>query len=139
MIEVVPQPRIDTLVDDPAGGRRRRTEYSGVAWFGGRPQAIAAGALVVSRGSARIESPFFLPDSLPYRPEHLADATLSVTVAITSLSEYVSMFDTVANFVADPSGAPTWVQVQVLASARVPVALSYRVVALTALEAVVEA
>ena len=37
-IEVVPNPRIDTLVVDAASGlQRRRTEYTGTVWFGGRP------------------------------------------------------------------------------------------------------
>jgi hypothetical protein len=38
MIEVEPQPRIDTLVRLPGGGEARRTEYTGTAWFDGKPQ-----------------------------------------------------------------------------------------------------
>ncbi len=135
MIEVVPQPRVDLLVDDAGGARRRLTEYSGVVWFGGRPQLTSMGAMSVTRG-ARIESPFFLPDSLPYRAEALAGASLSVTVAAANVSDHVYLFDHSARFVPDPGGRPTWVQVQVLATARVPVAFQYRVVALTAPDAV---
>ena len=37
MIEVEPQPRIDTLVRLAAGGEARQTEYTGTAWFDGKP------------------------------------------------------------------------------------------------------
>ena len=37
MIEVEPQPRIDTLVRRPSGGEARRTEYVGTTWFDGKP------------------------------------------------------------------------------------------------------
>jgi hypothetical protein len=38
MIEVEPQPRVDTLVRLPGGGEARRTEYVGTAWFDGKPE-----------------------------------------------------------------------------------------------------
>jgi hypothetical protein len=44
MIEVEPQPRIDTLVRLPSGGEARRTEYVGTAWFDGKP--IVAGLTI---------------------------------------------------------------------------------------------
>jgi hypothetical protein len=137
MIDVVPQPRIDTLVEVVDGGKRRRTEYSGTVWYGGRPQLTAMGSMSVTQG-ARIESPFFLPDSLPYRPDALGDAVLQSAVAAENLSDHLHLFEKSASFVPDPSGAPTWIQVHVLATARVPLALSYRVIALTALDAVTE-
>ncbi len=37
MIEVEPQPRVDTLVRLAAGGEARRTEYVGTVWFDGKP------------------------------------------------------------------------------------------------------
>jgi hypothetical protein len=37
MVEIEPQPRIDTLVRLAAGGEARRTEYVGGVWFGGKP------------------------------------------------------------------------------------------------------
>lgn len=37
MIELEPQPRIDTLVRLPGGGEVRRAEYAGTAWFDGKP------------------------------------------------------------------------------------------------------
>lgn len=137
MIEVLPQPRVDLLVDDAGGTRRRLTEYSGVVWFGGRPQLTSFGSMSMTQG-ARIESPFFLPDSLPYQADKLADATLSVTIAAVNLSDHVNLFDQAARFVPDPIGRPSWVQAQIVATARVPLAFSYRVVALTAPDAVAE-
>ena len=38
MIELEPQPRIDTLVRLPVGGDARRTEYVGTPWFDGKPR-----------------------------------------------------------------------------------------------------
>jgi hypothetical protein len=43
MIEVEPQPRIDTLVRLPGGGEARRTEYVGTAWFDGKPVVAGLG------------------------------------------------------------------------------------------------
>jgi hypothetical protein len=37
MIEVEPQPRIDTLVRLATGGEAQRTEYTGSVWFDGKP------------------------------------------------------------------------------------------------------
>ena len=41
LIEVEPQPRVDTLASLPGGGEARRTEYTGTVWFDGKP--IASG------------------------------------------------------------------------------------------------
>jgi hypothetical protein len=51
MIEVEPQPRIDTLVRLAAGGEARGTEYVGTVWFDGKP--IVAG-LTLQRGLAGV-------------------------------------------------------------------------------------
>ena len=134
-IEVEPQPRVDMTVQTADGVPRRLTEYTGVVWYGGRPQRSRLGSVTMTVG-AGIESPFFLPDSLPYLADRLADASLSVTVALVNVADHFNLFGVWARFVPDPSGRPTWVQVQVSATGRVPVALSYRVVALTAPDAV---
>lgn len=134
-IEVEPQARVDLLVETAAGVPRRMTEYSGVVWYGGRPKRSSLGTITMTVG-AGIESPFFLPDSLPYLADKLADGSLSVTVGLVNVSDHFSLFGYSAAFVPDPSGRPAWVQVHISATGRVPVALSYRVVALTAPDAV---
>lgn len=134
-IDVEPQPRVDLLVEGADGRPRRLTEYSGLVWYGGRPQRSSLGSLTMTVG-AQIQTPWFLPDSLPYRSEALADASVSVTVATASISDHVNLFGAAAGFVPDPAGRPSWIQVHVQATGRVPVAFSYRVVALTAPDAV---
>jgi hypothetical protein len=62
MIEVEPQPRIDTLVRLPGGGDARRTDYTGTASF-------------------------FVPDCLPYNRASLGDATLTVSVVLQASDE----------------------------------------------------
>jgi len=127
-ITVEPQPKIDTLVTDAAtGAGLRRTEYSGTAWFGDKPQV---GPMMVVRTQPAIaQSPFFLPDSLPYRAETATAAVLAVTVAIQSAPDGSHQVTEVrANLAADPRNpAVAWVQVQLLAGITVPLGVSYRV------------
>ena len=139
-VEIEPQPRIDTLVRVPGGGERRRTEYLGVVWLDGKP---AIDGLRLVRGTAApkgIRMPeknvaFFLPDSLPYARERLGDAQLSVTASARAIGENGALVETMASFVDDPSGAPTWINLRVHAHASWPLGLSYRVVALTPTDA----
>jgi hypothetical protein len=137
-IEVLPQPRIDTLVTEAATGmQRRRTEYTGTVWFGGRPQVTSYG--MVTRGAAAaIESPFFLPDSLPYRPDPLQDALVVCSVAIQgSEDESHQVLGYRAGLVPDPRNpAVCWIQLQVSARARTPLAIAYRVDAVVAMNAI---
>jgi len=142
MIELEPQPRIDTLVRLPGGGEARRTEYAGTAWFDGKP--IIAGLTLrrsanAPRGirSTNFEASFFVPDSLPYQRTALGDATLSVSVTLRAGGgETAAIVDAAAVFADDPSGTPTWIQLQVRASIGWPAAVGYRVVALTPIDAV---
>jgi hypothetical protein len=134
-IEVVPQPRLDTVVTDAAGGGdRRRTEYSGTVWFGGR---ASLGAVSMQRLAA-IESPFFLPDSLPYRPDPLNDAQVAATIAIQGAADGEHQLAEVrAALVPDPRNPVVcWVQLQVLGRAMVPLGVSYRVVVQVALNGI---
>lgn len=138
LIDVVPQPRIDTLVIDAATGlQRRRTEYSGTVWFGGRPQVTSYGT-ITRTAFASIESPFFLPDSLPYRPDPLEDAQIVVSVAIQGAEDRAhQILDYRAGLVPDPRNpAVCWVQLQVIARSMVPLAVSYRVDAVVAMNAI---
>jgi hypothetical protein len=118
MIEVEPQPRIDTLVRLPGGGEARRTEYVGTAWFDGKP--VVSGLSMHAAPNAprgirvpNFEATFFVPDSLPYSRAALDDATLSVSVLLRAAGESSAIIDATARFADDPRGAPTWIQVHV--------------------------
>ena len=131
------QPRIDMLVTDPAtGGPRRRTEYSGTIWLGGRP-VITAGMTMASGAFVVNLPPFFLPDSLPYKRDAVGDGIVAATVAVQSDVDHTMITDAQAAFVDDPGVAGRcWIQIALTMSARGPIGLSYRVVALTAPDAV---
>jgi hypothetical protein len=141
MIEVEPQPRIDTLVRLPAGGEARRTEYVGTAWFDGKP--IVSGLTLQRSPNAprgirmpNFSASFFVPDSLRYSRAALGDATLSISVVLQASGERAAIVDAAATFTDDPSGAPTWIQVHVNGHLGWPAGVSYRVVALTPPDAV---
>jgi hypothetical protein len=126
-IAVEPQPRIDTLTTDAASGTQlRRTEYAGTVWFGGKPQLTGYGTITMSQ-AARVQTPFFLPDSLPYRAG--TGVLIAMTVAVQSApDEAHQVLEYKAELVPDPRNpAVAWVQVHVLAAIRTPTALSYRV------------
>ena len=87
MIEVEPQPRIDTVVRLPGGGEARRTEYVGTVWFDGKPQVSGLMLRRAPNAPRGIRTPnfstsFFVPDSLAYHRAALGDATLSVSVVL---------------------------------------------------------
>jgi hypothetical protein len=142
MVEVEPQPRIDTLVRLPDGGDARRTEYVGTVWFDGKP--LIAGLTLqrspnAPRGFRRtsFEAAFFVPDSLPYHRGALGDAALSTSVVLRGAGgESSAIVDATATFVDDPSGAPTWIQLAVTANIGWPAGIGYRIVALTSPDAV---
>lgn len=136
MIEVEPQPRIDTLVRLPGGGEARRTEYVGTAWFDGKPEV--AGLMLRRPASAprgirtpNMQAAFFVPDSLPYSRAALGEATLSISVTLCGSGETSAITDAAAVFTDDPSGAPTWIQVHIRGHLGWPAGVGYRIVALT--------
>ena len=139
-IEVDTQPRIDTLVTDAASGeQRRRTEYLGTVWIDGR--AEPAGMTLRRVGAPGITTPgkdvsFYVPDSLQYRRDALDGAQLSVSATIQASGEQGAVLAAAGSFVDDPSGAPAWVHLQVQAFSSWPCAISYRIVALTAPDAI---
>lgn len=126
MIEVDPQPRIDVLVEDAATREPRRlTTYSGTAWYGGRLNLT--GSVNVYQQAA-IQTPFFVPDSLPYDPTQMPRATVTVNVAVQGAGPEMFGMVAQAGLVPDPQGSPVaWVQVHAAGKAQVPMALSYRV------------
>jgi len=141
MIEVEPQPRIDTLVRLPAGGEARHTEYVGTVWFDGKPMVsgpMLGRAPNAPRGIRMpgLQVAFFLPDSLPYERAALGNATLSVSVVLQGSGERSAIVGAGASFVDDPKGSPTWIQVGVHGHLGWPAGIGYRIVALTPPDAV---
>lgn len=141
MIEVEPQPRIDTLVRLPAGGDARRTEYVGTVWFDGKPEVSGMMLRRAPNAPRGIRTPnfaasFFVPDSLPYHRAALGESTLTVTVTLQASGDVGVIAAAAATFTDDPSGSPTWVQVHVQGHIGWPAGVSYRVVALTPPDAV---
>ncbi|KUH99286.1 hypothetical protein [Mycobacterium sp. IS-3022] len=141
MVEVEPQPRIDTIARLASGGDARRTEYVGTAWFDGKP--IVSGLMLRRPPSTPkgIRTPnfsvsFFIPDSLAYDRAALGSPTLSVSVVLRAAGETGAIVDAAATFTDDPSGAPTWLQLHVHGHLGWPAAVGYRVVALTSPDAV---
>ena len=126
----------------PEGGEARRTEYTGTAWFDGKP-IVSGLTLQRSPATRRGESgcrtsraSFFVPDSLRYDRAALGDATLTVSVVLQASGERAAIVDAAATFTDDPSGAPTWIQVHVSGHLGWPAGVGYRVVALTPPDAV---
>ncbi|KUI19024.1 hypothetical protein AU193_07300 [Mycobacterium sp. GA-1285] len=140
-VEVEPQPRIDTLVKLSNGADARSAEYTGTAWFDGKP--IMSGAVLRRAPNApkgirmpNFSASFFVPDSLPYNRAALDDATLSVSMVLRASGETGAIVDAAATFTDDPSGAPTWIQIHVQGHLAWPAAVGYRVIALTSPDAV---
>jgi hypothetical protein len=141
MVEVEPQPRIDTIVRLPDGGEARRTEYVGTVWFDGKPQV--AGLLLrrapnAPRGirTPNFSTSFFVPDSLAYNRAALGNPTLSVSVVLQAAGETSAIGEAAATFTDDPSGTPTWIQVHLQGHLGWPAGVGYRIVAITPPEAV---
>ncbi|MEJ7845904.1 MAG: hypothetical protein WKF93_09680 [Acidimicrobiales bacterium] len=139
-IEISPQARIDTLVRAaPGGEERRHTEYLGTVWVDGKLTPTnfrPMGAVGKGLHLPRIEVAFFLPDSLAYARERIADAQLNVSAVLQASGQLGAVIEAAASFVDDPSGTPTWIQLHVLGYGPWPFAISYRVVALTGVDAV---
>jgi hypothetical protein len=119
-----PQPRIDTIVKDPASGaERRRSDYAGSVWFtrGGK-----------TGGDIQEEARFFLPDSLPYWRARLGDAAASCSVALQVQSgQPNSVLDPHVDWVDDPRDDDlSWLEISFAVDGRDPLVVSYRVVAL---------
>lgn len=136
MVEVEPQPRIDTLVRLPNGKEARRTEYAGTARFDGKPQAAGLMLRRAANAPRGIRTPnfstsFFLPDSLAYDRTALGEPTLSVSVVLRAAGETSAITEAAATFTDDPSGAPTWIQVHLQGHLGWPAGIGYRIVALT--------
>lgn len=128
-IAVVPAQRLDTLVMHPASAtQRRRTDYAGTVWYGGRPQLIGDSAR--SGPSARVESPFWLPDSHAYEArdvqiQAVAALQCALSVSSGSTSAILEIDAALGENPADPGVLRLFVIL--VAIARLPLGITYRV------------
>jgi hypothetical protein len=136
-IDIRPQPRIDTLATDATGRSRRRSEYTGTIVFGGQPEPTAYG-IGTPRPTTMIDTQVFLPDSLPYRPDPLEDALVACSVAVQGAEGGGHrVLDSAAGLAPDPRNpAVCWIRLHVVARTSLPFAVSYRVDALVAMNAI---
>ena len=137
MLAIEPQPRIDTLVRRVDGTEARRTEYAGVAWLKGRPRVEDSMTIRPSPDIARgvafpnFDVVFFLPDSLPYARDDVAEEPLQVSASLRGAGEVGAVVHAAAAWVDDPSGSPTWIQLRLVGHLGWQGGVSYRVVVLT--------
>ena len=136
MISPVPALRLDTVVTDPqTGEQRRRTDYSGTVWYGGRPQ-MTGGMVIGGGGIAQITTPFWLPDSHKYGPEAAAAAQIQAGAAVQSAARDGQILDVNAGLGEDPQGGGALLAyVGVTAVASLPLGVAYRVTVICAPEA----
>ena len=125
-VTVIPAQRIDTSVADPSGAQRRRTDYAGTVWYGGRPQLIGDNAR--SGPGARLEAPFWLPDSHTYET---SDVQIQATAAVqgglvVSNGGSFMILEVGAALGEHPDGGLK-LFVTVVAVARLPLGVAYRV------------
>ena len=137
-----PAQLIDTLVTDPdSREQRRRTDYAGTAWFGGRPHMVGKYPLA-GDPAAQISSPFWLPDSLAYEPGAVAGAHIQATAAVqgglaTDSGGNFEILDVMAALGEHPeAGGALRLYVGVTAVASLPFAVAYRVTVVCAPEMV---
>ena len=137
-LSVVPAQRIDTVVADAVSGQqRRRTDYAGTVWYGGRPQM----GRPLPAGDAEIATPFWLPDSHMYEREAVGDAQLQASAAVQSAliqssGGSVQIFEVNAALGEHPqSNGALLVFMTVTAFASLPLGVAYRVTVICAPEA----
>jgi hypothetical protein len=98
--------------------------------------ASARGQRAAGHPDAELRHVLLCAGSLPYQRGALGDATLSIAMALQGSGETGAIVGAAAMFTDDPSGAPTWIQVHVHGHIGWPPGASYRIVALTPLDAV---
>jgi hypothetical protein len=132
MPEVAAQGRLDTLVSDAdTGAQVRRTDYSGTAWYGEKPDTSGF-AVMFSRAPLNEDSAFFLPDSHAYVTSELGGAAVTCSVALQAQAGEASFITHAeASFAPDPRGDEhSWVALRIAVYGRQPLAIAYRVTAI---------
>jgi hypothetical protein len=138
-VTLAPAERIDTLVADPdSGEQRRRTDYAGTVWYGGRPQLVGSHPLPGTH--AQISASFWLPDSHAYAAGGADGVQVQATAAVqgglaTSTGGDLMVLDAGAALGADPQNSSTMlVYLTVNAVASLPFGVTYRVTVVCAPE-----
>lgn len=138
---VLPSQRIETLVADPETREpRRRTDYAGTTWYGGRPQHTD-GVLLPGR-HANIETPFWVPDSHQYEPGTAGDVQIQVSAAVQggmagNSGGYFQILQVSAALAEVPhTDGALRIYVAVAAVASLPFGVAYRVTVVCAPEGV---
>ena len=138
-IEVVPQPRIDHLVTGLDGATLRRTDHRGTVWLGGRQPPQPGGVLAMTLSTAKVETPFWLPDSSAYRTEAAASVVVTIAVGLHFVPEHCAIAEVAAALaVNDQHPEVSHVSVHLRGAARVPIGLSYQVTVLAPPDAVLD-
>lgn len=136
-IDVVPQPRIDHLVTGIDGVTLRRTDHRGLVWFGGRQAAQTGGMMTMRAQPAAIVTPFWLPDSLAYRTDAVAQVVVTISASVLYVPENCALADVTARLAvneAHPQASHVLVHLQ--GAARIPVGVAYDVTVLAPPDAV---
>jgi hypothetical protein len=131
--------RIDSLVMDPdSGDQRRRTDYAGTVWYGGRPQIVGRHPLPGT--NAQISASFWLPDSHVYDAGASGGVQVQPTAAVqgglaTSTGGNLMLLDVGAALAPNPETSGTMlVYITVSAVASLPFGVAYRVIVICAPE-----
>jgi hypothetical protein len=133
---IVPDARLDVLVDRAADGARRRlTTYTGQVRCDARTAVLGASAWGPLR---TYEHAWALPDSLPYRADRLGDAEVHVSVAPLAVHDTFDTTRVAAAFTPDADQIHAWVLLDLVLSTRSGAIATYRIDVLAAPDAVDE-
>ena len=137
-VTVAPAQRVDSIVTDPdSGEQRRRTDYAGTVWYGGRPQLVGRHPLPGDI-AAQISSSFWLPDSHAYDAAAGESVQIQATASVqgglaTTAGGNLLILDVSASLAANPQDSGTaLVYVTVNAAASLPFGVAYRVIVICA-------
>ena len=101
-VQLVAQPRIDTLVDRyPTGVRQVRSDFAGVAWIGDLPDA-GSGMMGPSYQRRPFNTRLFLPDTHWYDADLLTDVVVQVSASVLQVASTAQQTQGLVGTVAEP-------------------------------------
>ena len=101
-VQLVAQPRLDTLVDRyPTGVRQLRSEFAGVAWIGDMPDR-GSGMMGPSYQRRPFDTRLFLPDTHWYDVDLLADVVVQVSASVLQVASTAQQTQGLLGAVAEP-------------------------------------